>query len=54
MQLHKIKTALIRFVSQGSKRSVDSKLVKKSKIQRYTKSKANENARCIWDLEHEG
>jgi hypothetical protein len=46
MQLHKIKTALIRFVSQGSKRSVDLKSVKKSKAAPPNK--------CVWDLEKEG
>jgi hypothetical protein len=53
MQLHKIKTALTRFVSQDSKPSADSSQVKKSN-KLYTKSKPLENARCVWDLESEG
>ena len=53
MLLHKIKTALTRFGSQGSKPSADLNRAKKSN-KLYTKSKPLENARCVWDLENEG
>jgi hypothetical protein len=46
MLLRKIKTALIRFVSQGSKRSAD--------LSQAKKSKAAPPNKCVWDLEREG